>query len=129
MNKKITKPTWMIHGVCGGGNTVYHTHGLNEYGSLELELNLSLEKNQACQFINLIGLEIANGKKFKDGDFDDTIFNCKIAFKEVEGIYEENQKCLRVIFPDTNYKFPWEDGCEEPYKWQISENPSEGIVH
>ena len=114
----IKIPTWIIHGVCSG-DIVYHTHGLDKYNSLELELKLSLDKKQAMEFLNLIGLEIANGKVFKDGDFNQTIFTTQIAFKEVKGIYGEENPILRVIFPDTNLKFPWEIGCQEPYKSQI----------
>jgi hypothetical protein len=37
--RNITKPTWIVHGVFDDdGNIVYHTHDLDEYGSLELEL-------------------------------------------------------------------------------------------
>ncbi|MDF2879985.1 MAG: hypothetical protein K0R54_542 [Clostridiaceae bacterium] len=120
---KIKKPTWIVHQVFdvpeANGGIVYHTHGLNEYDVLELELNLPLEPKQATQFINLIGLEIVNGKKFNDGDFDQTIFSCKIAFKEVTGIQGNGEENLRIIFPDKNFKFPWEEGCNEPYKSQI----------
>jgi hypothetical protein len=118
---RIEIPTWIIHGVCdGNGGVVYHTHGLDEYGSLELELNLALNGKQAMQFINIIGLEIANGKKFKDGDIDDTIFSAKTAFREVTPIEgDKDKKVLRIIFQDPNFLFPWEEGCEEPYKSQI----------
>ena len=51
-------PTWIIHFIpCGQPS--YHTHGLNRYGSLELELNLPLEPRQAMLFINLIANEVA----------------------------------------------------------------------
>lgn len=113
-------PTWMIHAVCDHGKFVYYTNGLYKYDSLELELNLSIKNKQAQRFLNIIGYEIANnGKRFKDGDIDNTLFTAPIAFKEVEGIYGDGEKNLRVIFQDTNFKFPWEDGCEEPYKSQI----------
>ena len=50
-------PTWIIHFIpCGQPS--YHTHGLNRYGSLELELNLPLEPRQAMLFINLIANEV-----------------------------------------------------------------------
>ncbi|EQB4340873.1 DUF4262 domain-containing protein [Clostridium botulinum] len=118
----IKEPTWIIHGVCDKDKdtVVYHTHGLEEYNSLELELNLSLEQKQAMRFLNLIGLKIANGIGFKDGDSDNSIFNCEVFFKEVDGIYRNgNRRMLRVILPDPNFKFPWENGCAEPYKSQL----------
>ena len=51
-------PTWIIHFIpCGQPS--YHTHGLDRYGSLELELNLPLDLQQATLFINLIANEVA----------------------------------------------------------------------
>lgn len=119
MCDKIMKPTWIVRADCNMGKKVFTTVGLDRYGSLELELNLSIDPRQATVFLNLIGLEIANGKIFKDGDFDDTVFTCEMAFREVTGIYGGGEKKLRVIFKDPNFKYPWEEGCEEPYKSQI----------
>lgn len=51
----------IIHGVYEEECIVYHTHGLKDYGSLELELNLSLPEDDAMIFLNIIGLRIANG--------------------------------------------------------------------
>lgn len=121
LKQYIKEPTWIIHGVVGGpyGNVVYHTHGLDKLDSLELELNLPLNQQQAMGFINIIGYAIANGRKLKNNDIIEDLFSCKVFIKEVEGIYGEGEKNLRIVFPDPNFKFPWEDGCEEPYKSQI----------
>ena len=55
-------PTWIIHFIpCGQPS--YHTHGLDRYGSLELELNLPLDLQQATLFINLIANEVAEKGK------------------------------------------------------------------
>lgn len=115
----ITQPTWMIHGNCNGERIIYCTDGLSKYNSLEIEMTLQLNRNQAMQFLNLIAFVIANGKTFKDGDIDESIFTCPIAFREVNGKSGNGERKLRVIFQDTNFKFPWEDGCEERFKAQI----------
>lgn len=120
MCKNIVRPTWIVRADCNSGKKVFSTEGLDIYGSLELELNLSINPQQATYFLNLIGMEIANGKIFKDGDFNDSIFTCEVAFKEVIGIYGNGKKKLRVIFKDPNFKYPWEQGCQEPYRSQIS---------
>lgn len=119
MSNEVQIPTWIIHAVPKDGKLVFHTHGLIEYDSLELELNLPLNQSQAMKFINIVGLGIANGLNLKDGDFDSTLFSCQTAFKEVDGIHGDGERNLRIIFPDTNYTFPWEEGCQEPYKSQI----------
>ena len=55
------KLTWIIHFIpCGKPS--YHTHGLDQYGSLELELNLPLQPRQATQF-SLAGRPIARRNK------------------------------------------------------------------
>lgn len=120
MTDKITTPTWVIHGVFDEEHTiVYHTHGLKEYDLMELEMTLPLEKQVAQDFLNLIGLEIANGRSFKDGEKVEKLFNVPIVFRIVDGIHGDNEKHLRVIFPDANNKFPWDDGCDAEYAKQI----------
>lgn len=117
---KILIPTWMIHRTCDGKKVVFHTEGLDKYDSLELELNLTMSDKQGMISLNIIGLEIANGRKFEDREIDDTLFTCKIAFKKIKGIYLKKD-VLRVIVVDKNSKFPWEEGCEEPFKSQMQE--------
>ena len=116
----IQKPTWIIHGVYEEEGIVYHTHGLKDYDSLELELNLSLPEDNAMIFLNIIGLRIANGTIYQDNDVANDLFNLPIIFKEVEGISSDShERHLRVIFPDANGKFPWDDGCNPDYAKQI----------
>lgn len=116
----ITSPTWIIHGVFEDNGVVYHTHGLNEYDSLELELNLPLPEDDAMIFLNMIGLRIANGQPYKDGDVAKDLFNVPIVFKETPGISSMTDELhLRVIFPDAQGKFPWDDNCHPDYANQI----------
>lgn len=122
---EIKEPTWVIHAVFdeegeGESDLVYHTHGLNKYDSLELELNLPLENKIAMQFVNIIGLEIANGRRLKDGDIVEGLFNLPIAFRETKGIFSDSEEVnLRIILPDENGLFPWDDNCSPEYKKQI----------
>ena len=32
---------------------------------------------------------------------------------------DDNNKVLRIIFHNKNFRFPWDIGCEEPYASQI----------
>lgn len=116
---KITEPTWIIHQVFDENKIAFHTHGLNKYNSLELELNLPVKLDVGSQIINQIGLAIANGKSFEDGDFDETVLGCKIAFKKAICVFGEKKMVLRIILPDENWKFPWDIGCNKIYKNQI----------
>lgn len=124
MKKEVT---WGIHAVImdDDGNMNYHTHGLDKYNSLELEINLNVHTNIAKNIINTIGLDIANGKEIKDGYFDEENFNCKIAIKEAIEICKDthidkiDHRILRIILPDDNFKFPWDDECQDFYRTQI----------
>lgn len=106
--------TWIIHHVCDGQRMSYHTHGLDQYGSLELELNLMLVQKQAMLFINLIGESIAGGKKYQSGERVEDIFSVPFYLFETTPIHQsfEDERVLRIIFCDPQFKFPWEQGCE-----------------
>ena len=116
------KPNWIIHFIpCE--NVSYHTHGLNQYGSLELELALPLETRQATRFINLIANEIAEkGKRYSSGDRDDGVFNVPFYLFQTSPI-QPSRPCdqvLRILFCDPAGKYPWEPDCQEPYADQLS---------
>lgn len=115
-------PTWIIHFIpCG--QVSYHTHGLNAYGSLELELNLPLEPNQGSVFINLIANEIAEkGKRYRSGDREDDVFNLPVYLFETTPIQpsRSNDRVLRILFCDPAGRYPWESGCEGMYSRQLN---------
>lgn len=115
------KPTWIIHFI-PTEQPSYHTHGLNEYGSLELELNLPLEPRQAMQFINLIANEVAErGKRYRSGDREDDVLSPPFYLYETVPIQpsRENDRVLRILFCDPAGKYPWEPECEAPYSTQL----------
>lgn len=115
--------TWIIHQVCDGQRMSYHTHGLNEYGSLELELNLMLVPAQAADFINLIGESIATGKRYQSGDRVDEIFTVPFYLFETTPVHGsfKGETVLRIVFCDPQFLFPWELGCHEEYRHQLDE--------
>ena len=123
----ITEPTWMIHQVFDEHSADYHTHGLNKYNSLELEINLPIEKELAMYILNEIGLEMANKKReLKDGDIIEEIVNVKLAVVKTRGVRSDAHKgeesVFRIILPDENLKFPWDEGCDAVFKKQIESN-------
>lgn len=115
--------TWLIHHVCDGQIMSYHTHGLDQYGSLELELNLMLKPEQAGQFINLIGLSIAEGKRYRSGDCVKDIFTLPFYLLETDPIHGTygGERVLRIIFCDPSFHFPWDAECDLHYRIQLSE--------
>lgn len=124
--------TWIIHGVFDEGGITYHTHGLHKYGSLELELNLSLNKKQAMEFIYLIGLQIAGGKRYRSGDMETEIFTLPFYLLETRPIQSsgpDDERVLRIIFPDENLHYPWDKGCSPPYKSQLLYSEIKSMRH
>lgn len=116
------KPDWIIHYIIGGQPSS-HTHGLNKYGSLELELNIPFDQRTVGMLLNLIGLEIATKhKRYQSGDRETDVFNWPIYFLETAPVIPDGNadRILRVLVCDPGGKYPWEDGCVEPYTRQLS---------
>ncbi len=115
------KPTWIIHNVFDEEKVTFHTHGLNEYGSLELELNLPLAPEQGMLFVNLVADTIAKGTKYRSGQFVEGIFTTGLYLFETEAIHDsdDSTRVLRIIFPDPAFLFPWDNGCSMSYKAQL----------
>lgn len=115
---------WIIHQVCDGQHMSFHTHGLNLYSSLELELNLLLVPKQAMQFINLIGMSIAEGKHYTSGERVDDIFTLPFYLLETSPIHGtfDGERVLRIIFCDPQMKYPWDAGCDLRYQAQLAES-------
>lgn len=45
----LNRPSWLIHCVYGKSDVSFHTHGLGQYNSLELELNLPIDENHGAR--------------------------------------------------------------------------------
>lgn len=113
--------TWIIHQICDGESITYHTHGLDEYGSLELELNFALAPEQAGLFMNLIASSIAEGRRYHSGQCVTEIFTLPFYLFEtspIEGTFQ-GERVLRIIFCDEGAKFPWDIGCNPDYRNQL----------
>jgi len=126
------KPDWMVHMVlmescdyCEQKDVSklhkhmcnIHTHGLEKYDSLELQLVLKLPTNLIGYLINTVGLAIRYGMKLHDGDeINHLIKNFVIKVKEIED--DDEVKVLRLILPDASGKFPEDEECIEPYSLQ-----------
>lgn len=114
MIMKMDKCSWIVHAVsdCGTGPKVfkdfrcdYHTHGLNEYGSKELQFTLMVNPGLAGYLINTIGNLILRGKKINGGDVIFGLFDedtLPVAVVDTKDSYGED--ILRICIPDDNGK-------------------------
>ena len=124
---KTVSVDWIIHYVFDNENnkTAAHTHGLDKHGMKELEVNLPLEKNQMLKLVNTVAYELVSNNLVIDEEYyfeANTIFNCPILLKKTVPVFKSDKLgkyVLRVIFPDENGNFPWDDGCLPYYKDQI----------
>lgn len=119
-------PTWIIHQMLDYKHTSYHTHGLNVYGSLEIELNLPLEASQAASILDEIAVNIVeSGKRYQSGDKDTELFEQPFYVLETRPLNPEpgdDKSLLRVIFNDPHNKYPWDEDCDQTYKYQLSQD-------
>ena len=99
MAKKVD---WIIHGVCDGQRVNFHTHGMERYNHMDFQMVLPYPHQELCRIINTMGLRVQEGERFKDGD-----------------LVETRRNVLRIIVPDKNNRFPYEQGCEYPYTLQL----------
>lgn len=96
----------------------FTTKGIDKYLGVELELKLIIDPMKAAGILNLIGMEIAKGRVFKDWDKETLIFSAPFVCRRVFNDKLEAE-FLRIIIPDKNFKYPWDEGCEEPFRSQM----------
>ena len=92
-------------------------------------LNLALISEQAMQFINLIAMNmVKTGKRYQSGDREDDVFDLPFYLFETTPIQPSrpDDRVLRILFCDTDKKYPWEEGCQPPYSDQL--DPSEAAA-
>lgn len=108
-NKHVSNPI----GFTGFANV--HTHGLDKYNHKELCISIDIGFELACQILNNCGLRIKlENHEFISGKDYSVIRNFPVLFHEFE-----NSNTLYMILPDSNGKFPNDEGCEFPYNKQL----------
>lgn len=117
----MSKVDWTIHGVIGedllSGMVDAHSHGLNKYGSRELQVVLNA--NAYIGLINIVGEMIRDGKvKLRGGMFLSGIFDDDALLRIDDARDCNGEPIWRLIIPDNENKFP-EESYEEPYYLQI----------
>ena len=118
------RPDWIIHYIlCDRPSS--HTHGLDKYGSLELELNLPVSDKKATEVLNLVGDAIAEkGRRYRSGDYEDGIFTLPFYLFETESAVpgSVSNRVLRILVCDPDGKYPWEAGCDPDYAAQLNDS-------
>ena len=129
------KCNWVIHYMANGipceccGKAEYHfppqmcdahTDGLWKYGHMEFQLVLDYEQREIMRLLNTIGMRVAEGERFKNGDIIEGLYlDCSIMLREFPDI--DGKPLLRLIVPDKNNR--WPEYAEDPYCKQLFSTP------
>lgn len=92
-----------------------HTDGMEKYGHPNFQIVLRMEDFKIMNLLNILGLRVQNGQRFKAGDVISDIcegYDIRIAAVEDDG------NMLRVLIPDENNLFPDDPHCMSPYNLQ-----------
>ena len=128
-NKKNLPVDWIIHIVANSTCRLFseresykphlcniHTHGMREvYNHPEFQIVLDIDYNIAMYILNMLGLMVQEGRRFKAGEAVSGIGICDLYLYEAT---ENDKPVLRVILPDPSYRLPDDENCEHPYNLQ-----------
>lgn len=93
-----------------------HTHGMENYEHLDFQMVLNLPPEHIAYLLNTLGKRVQNGEVFHDGDMVSGIYeDCEICLKKFR---ETGRDVLRLIIPDKYNRFPEDEKCMAPYKYQ-----------
>lgn len=116
---------WIIHGVFDNEDVdkfAFHTHGLDKYSNgYELELKLRVDNKAAMDIINIIGYHIKNGMEIVENKAYKDIFSADFYLIKTNPVFphEDNEEVYRIVLPDSNLLFPWNEGCGKGFCDQI----------
>ena len=95
-----------------------HTHGLDKYGSKELQVVLYLDPRIVGTIINNVGMNIKEGKVvLRDGMLLDGYIEGGYKIEVFETLDEFGDPVFRLILPDSEGRFPGESD-EYPFSAQ-----------
>lgn len=127
MKKKVD---WYIHYIpCEQPS--FHTHGLNQYGSLELELVLPVDPQKGMQLINYIAAQIAwYGKHYTSAEKVSDVLNLPFYLFQTTPVQasKEGDQVLRILLCDTLRRYPWHPNCDQEIKEQLNETELEQLL-
>jgi len=108
---------WYAHIIGNPDGTLnYHTHGLEGYDHLDLQVVLPLRSQLIHEIIAGIVTRIQDGEKFEeDTDYEGVIKNFKIRFLLA---VENSRNVLRLIFPDAEGNLDRDKMTDPLYKRQ-----------
>ena len=94
-----------------------HTHGLDKYGSPELQIVLNVPLELIGYTLNSVGEMIRDGLKLEDGMTLEGLFQDDLKLKVFLTKDTQGKDIFRLIFPDSDFRFP-EESEQYPYSEQ-----------
>lgn len=93
-----------------------HTHGLDKFDSLEIQVVLKVKKEIITHIIATVSAMIECGVHLQDGDLIEQVLSCPVRIRKNEDLY--GNEILRIVLPDENMKFPEDEGCDKNFIFQ-----------
>lgn len=117
---------WHIHYVTDASDIVgiinAHTHGLEKYDQMDLQIVLEGGPKSVQHTLNILGQLVQSGTRFNDGDEFCVIPGIKIRFKKYR---ETGRDVLRAIIADNEGLFPDDEDCSAPWCYQQHDSINE----
>lgn len=107
---------WVIHCVQNDEKKEieFHTHGLSKHGYRELSIAMNLPLEIGQTIMNDTGLLLLDrGRDFDDMEVIMNVCNAPVYMAVVEDGHQEGRIQTRIIFPDENGLFPWDEGVQD----------------
>lgn len=112
---------WKIHYVkdetLRDGMCDAHTHGLDAFGSLEIQFVLDYPTEAIAYLLNEVGEAIRRGLILEDGIEIEGLCDDGAIIKVYETVDDLGDAIFRLIMPDKEFRYP-EDSDEYPYNMQ-----------
>lgn len=114
---------WIIHTVLpekGGKDsdlTNSHTHGMEKHGSDDFQLVMPYDGRTVGELLNTVAALAAGGRKIDEETEIHGLFTTGPA--RFARFRETGRTVLRMICPDENGKYPWDEGCAPTYADQL----------
>lgn len=116
----MTENKWVIHYITEDPICA-HTHGLEKYLGNEVEISIPVNHQTAMMLLNTVGNEVVYGDyKLKLNHRNFELFNMPVYFFELPSTLDKTKNILRLVIPDPNNKFPWDNDCDYYYQQQLS---------
>lgn len=121
IQRKCQGINFFIEGFESDNTISYRTTGLSDKIGHEIEYNLSLDPMEVIRITDYILPTLFKGFEIIDKSITSTLTGAPVmlVITEPKYKYKEDEKILRIVFSDEDYKLPHQIGCHPGYAKQL----------